>query len=158
MKNLIVLMRKNIKAFFLLISRKSSNFAADFKNTCIMKRFIYLLILAASIVTAGCSTNEPTPKSATAIMGHTYRVDDGSDYISIYFAYSYTCVYTSNVNGTYTNVSQLTYRISGNNVDIYFDNSSKWTESARGTLFLHLIYYPSSDKLMLDGVTLNRIN
>lgn len=123
-----------------------------------MKRFIYLLILAATIVTAGCSTNEPTTKSATAIKGHTYRVDDGSEYVSIYFARTNTCVYTSNVDGTYTNVTQLNYRISGNNVDIYFDNSSKWNESARGTLFLHLIYYPSSDKLMLDGMTLKRIN
>lgn len=121
-----------------------------------MKRFISLLILAAAIVVSGCSTNEP--KSANAIMGHTYRADDGSDYISIYFAHTYTCVYTSYISGSYTNATQLTYRISGNNVDIYFDNSSTWVESRRGTLFLHLIYYPSSDLLMLDGVALKRIN
>ena len=123
-----------------------------------MKRFIYLLILAASIVTAGCSTNEPAPKSATSIIGHTYRVDDGSDYISLYFAYGYTCVYTSNVSGTYTNVSQLTYRISGNNVDVCFDYSSTWNESRRGSVFLHLIYYPSSDVLKLEDLTLKRID
>lgn len=123
-----------------------------------MKRFIYLLILAASIVTAGCSANEPTPKSATAIMGHTYRVDDGSDYISIYFAYNYTCVYSAYINGTYTNVSQLTYRISGNNVDVYSDNSTAWIESNRNMLLFHLIYYPSSDVLTLDDLTLKQIN
>ena len=121
-----------------------------------MKRFIYLLILAASIVAAGCSSNEP--KSATAIMGHTYRATIGTDYVSIYFANNLTCTYSSNSNGTYTSASQLTYSISGTNVDIYFDNSSTWIASKRGTLFLHLIYYPSSDKLMLDNLTLKRID
>ena len=122
------------------------------------KKFIYLLIFAATIVVAGCSTNEPTPQSAIAILGHTYRADNGSDYISIFFARNYTCTFTSYVNGTYTNTSQLLYRISGTNVDIFFDKSTAWVESARGTLFVHLIYYPSSDKLMLDGTTLKRIN
>ena len=56
------------------------------------------------------------------------------------------------------NVPQLTYRISSNNVDVYFDNSTTWIESKRGTLFLHLIYYPSSDVIMMNGVKLKRIN
>ena len=149
-------MRKNIKAFFLLMSYKSSTFAANFKNKSDMKRLIYLLILAASIVATGCSNNEP--KSATSIMGHTYRADNGSNYVSIYFARDYTCVYTSNVNGTYTNASQLTYCITDNNVDVYFDNSSTWVESRRGTLFVHLIYSPSSDKLEMEGMMLKRID
>lgn len=123
-----------------------------------MKRLFYLLFLAVTIVAAGCSSNAPTPKSANAIVGHTYRADSGSDYVSIYFAYTYTCVYTSYINGSYANATQLTYRISGNNVDVYFDNSSTWVESKRGTLFLHLIYYPSSDVIIMDGVTLKRIN
>lgn len=121
-----------------------------------MKKFIYFLILAAAIVATGCSSNEP--KSATAIIGHTYRVDNGSDYVSLYFAHNYTCVYTSYLDGSYTNATQLTYRISDNNVDVYFDNSSTWVESKRGTLFLHLIYYPSSDVIMMNGVKLKRIN
>ena len=121
-----------------------------------MKRFIYFLLLAAAIVVAGCSKNEP--KLATSIIGHTFRADDGSNYVSIYFAHTYTCVYTSNIDGSYMNVPQLTYRISSNNVDVYFDNSTAWIESKRGTLFLHLIYYPSSDVIMMNGVKLKRIN
>ncbi len=123
-----------------------------------MKRFIYLLILAASIVASGCSSNEPAPKTATAVRGHTYRADDGSDYVSIYFAYNYTCVYTSYVNGQYTNASQLTFTITGNNVDVYTDNSSAWIESKRNMHLFHFIYYPNSDALSLDGLRLYRID
>ena len=151
-------MVKSVKAFFLLISHKSSTFVPQFKITSDMRKFIYLLILAASIVAAGCSSNDPTPKSATAIMGHTYHATIDAGFVSIYFANNLTCAYTSNVNGTYTSASQLTYSISSTNVDIYFDNSSTWVASKRGTLFLHLIYYPSSDKLMLDNITLKRID
>ena len=104
-----------------------------------MKRFIYFLLLAATIVATGCSKDEP--KLATSIIGHTFRADEGSNYVSFYFAPTYTCVYTSQMDGEYMNVTQLTYRISSNNVDVYFDNSTTWIESKRGTLFLHLVYY-----------------
>ncbi len=151
-------MVKTIKAIFLCISDESSTFAGDFKICEAMKRFIYFLILAASIVSTGCSKDEPTPKSAIEVVGNTYRLDDGSDYVSIYFARNYTCVYTSDVNGTFTSASQLTYRINEYNVDVYFDNSSTWIESKRGTLFLHLSYYPSTDIIMMNGMKLKRVN
>lgn len=121
-----------------------------------MKRFVYFLIFAATIVATGCSKNEP--KLATSIIGHTFRADDGSDYVSFYFAPTYTCVYTSQIDGEYMNVTQLTYRISSNNVDVYFDNSTTWIESKRGTLFLHLVYYPSSDVIMMNDLKLKRVN
>lgn len=121
-----------------------------------MRRLIYFLFLAVTIVTTGCSKNEP--KEATSIIGHTFRADVGSDYVSMYFAPTYTCVYTSNIDGSYVNVPQLTYRISSNNVDVYFDNSTTWIESKRGTLFIHLVYYPSSDVIMMNGIKLKRIN
>ena len=121
-----------------------------------MKRFIYFLLLAATIVATGCSKNEP--KLATSIIGHTFRADEGSNYVSFYFAPTYTCVYTSQMDGEYMNVTQLTYRISSNNVDVYFDNSTTWIESKRGTLFLHLVYYPSSDVIMMNDLKLKHVN
>lgn len=36
-----------------------------------MKKLIYLLILAVTVVTGGCSKNNSTPRTAYSIKGHT---------------------------------------------------------------------------------------
>lgn len=127
-----------------------------------MRRFIYFLILASTIVLAGCSkdsVNEPTvTKSAVSIKGHTYRASDGTNYISFYFASNFTCSMTANVNGEYTSNSHFTYKIGSNNVDIYRDNSTYWQSSARNTLIYHMNYRPSDDTLVMDGLTFKRID
>ena len=129
-----------------------------------MKRFIYLLILAAAIVTAGCSKNEPTytpssnAKSIPSVKGHTYKYTNNSNYISLYFATNGTCAYTSSMNGEVLSTSNLTYRIDDNNVDIYTDNSSYWQESKRNTLLYHMVYLPTSDALTWENLVFNRIN
>lgn len=124
-----------------------------------MKKIIYFLFLAATIVATGCSKDAPSTKSAVAIKGHTYGVsaDDGT-YIHFYFASNFTCTLNSYVNGEYTNNSHFTYKIDGNNVDIYTDNSSIWKESYRNTLMYHMVYYPYDDKLVWNNSILKRIN
>lgn len=125
-----------------------------------MRRFIYFLILASTIVLAGCSNkNEPTvTRSAVSIKGHTYRSSDGTNYISFYFASNFTCSMTANVNGEYTSNSHFTYKIDTNNVDIYRDNSSYWQPAYQGTLIYHMVYYPADDVLVLDGNIFSRVN
>lgn len=124
-----------------------------------MKKFIYLFILAVAIVTVGCSRNTPTNnQSVSNVVGNTYKYTEGSSYISLYFASNYTCTYVQNVNGEYTSTSNLTYKINGTNVDVYTDNSSTWIESKRNTLLYHMIYYPSSDALVWEGIVFKRYN
>ena len=123
-----------------------------------MKKLIYLLILAVTMVVGGCSKNNSTPRTAYSIKGHTYRATVGADYISFYFNANNTCVYSSLTDGQYTSATHLVYKISGNNVDVYTDNSTTWIESKRNTLLFHLIYYPSLDVLSLDGVNLKRFD
>lgn len=125
-----------------------------------MRRFIYFLILATAIAFAGCTNkNEPTnTKTAVAIKGHTYRMSDGTNYISFYFASNFTCSMTANVNGEYTSNSHFTYKIDANNVDIYRDHSSYWQTAYQGTLIYHMVYYPTDDALVLDGNIFSRVN
>ena len=117
---------------------------------------MFLMLLAAAIIAAGCSGNKPTNQSAVSVKGHTYRYAEGSNYMSLYFASNYVCTYMSSVNGEITTTSNLTYKISGTNVDIYTDNSSAWIASKRNTLLYHMIYYPSSDALVWEGLVFKR--
>ncbi len=158
--NLIVLMVKSIKAFFLLIPSKTTTFAPQFKICDAMKRLFYLLFLAATIVATGCSNNKYTPSnnSAVSIKGHTYKYTNNSNYISLYFATNGTCTYTSSMNGEFLSTSNLTYRIDDNNVDIYTDNSSYWQESRRNTLLYHMVYLSSSDALTWENIVFKRVN
>lgn len=125
-----------------------------------MKKFIYLFIIAATIVSAGCSNIEPThtpaEESAAAVKGHTYRYAEGSNYMSLYFARNSTCTCVQNINGQFVSTSNLTYQISGTNVDIYTDNSSMWVADKRNTLLYHMIYYPSSDALIWESLVFKR--
>lgn len=125
-----------------------------------MKRLIYFLILASTIVLAGCSNkNEPTnTKTAVAIKGNTYRSSDGINYISFYFASNFTCAMTANVNGEYTSNPHMIYKIDNNNVDIYRDYSSYWQTAYQGSLLYHMIYRPDDDTLVLDGSIFKRVN
>lgn len=123
-----------------------------------MKRLFYLFFLAVAIVAAGCSGNAPTPKSASSIKGHTYRYAEGSNYVSMYFAYSGTCTYTHNIDGDFLSTSNLIYKISGTNVDIYTDNSTNWAENKRNTLLYHMVYLSSYDALSWEGLILKFYN
>lgn len=137
----------------------------SFNNQIIMKKFIYFLSFALFIALVGCSkksTNEPTDtpssKSAVVIKGHTYQYKDGTGYINFYFSSNMTVSMTSKINGEYTSNSALTYKIDNNNVDIYRDNSTYWKEAYRGKLLYHMVYYPSEDVLVVDGLTFKRMS
>lgn len=125
-----------------------------------MKKFIYLLILAVAIASAGCSTYEPTytptVDAASAVIGHTYKYTSGNNYISMYFASNHVCTYTSRVNGDFISISNLTYRTDGTNVDVYADNSSYWQDSKRNTLLYHMVYQPSSDAITWESLVFKR--
>ena len=126
-----------------------------------MKKFLSFLILATAIVVAGCSgsTDEPTnTKSATAIKGHTYKTTSGSNYISFYFASDFTCTMTANMNGEYSSNAHMTYKIDGNNVDVYADHSAIWKAEYRGSLLYHMVYRPSDDTLDFEGAIFKRVN
>lgn len=120
-----------------------------------MKRLSFFLILATAIVLAGCknSTNEPKPTTAIGIVGHTYRYTDSSGYITLYFARSLTCTYSSYIDGQYFSTSNLTYVIDGTNVDIYTDNSTTWAVGKRNSLLYHMDYLPATDVLLLNSAT-----
>ena len=127
-----------------------------------MKRFISFLIFATAIACAGCSNssvNEPThTQSAVSIKGHTYKTSDGTNYVSFYFASNFSCSMTANVNGEYTANPHMTYKIDGNNVDIFRDNSTYWESSARNTLLYHMYYRPYEDTLVMDNLIFKREN
>ena len=125
-----------------------------------MKRFIYFLLLAATIVATGCSngSNNPLPTSAAPIKGHTYKYSAGTEYISFYFSRNNAAQYISYMDGEYFSTSNLTYKIDGMNVDVYADNSSQWTESARGTILFHLTYLATTDVLIYEGVQFKRVD
>lgn len=121
-----------------------------------MKRFIYFLIFAVAIAAAGCSgrsTNEPTNTTKTAyeIRGHTYCMIDGANYIKLYFTRDYACLITIMLNGEYSSISNLTYTISDNNIDVYRDYSTYWQEAYRGKMIYHMIYQPADDTILFDG-------
>jgi len=118
-----------------------------------MKKFLAILSVVFAFVMTSCSDmNHP-------IVGHTYGVSEGSEFLSFYFSAKKTCLVQVNSSSTgAVNSSHFTYEIDGTSVDIYYDNSEEWIEEYRGDLAWHLSYNSSNNTLSLLGVVLNQID
>ena len=121
-----------------------------------MKKVLPVLFFLLIFTLTGC---ESANKSARAIIGHTYGIIESStSYMTIYFSKS------GNANINFVNgsekliTSHFTYEIAGDDVEIYYDYSDYWIESAKGELFLHLTYYPEQDELRYLTDVLSRID
>ena len=98
-------------------------------------------------------------KSAKAIIGHTYGyIESSTSYITIYFSRSGKATVNLNNGGQSYQTSHLEYDIKGDDVEIYYDYSDYWVETARGELYLHLTYDPVDDVLCYLGDRMTRID
>ena len=118
-----------------------------------MKKFLAILSIVCAFVLTSCSDmNHP-------IVGHTYGVSEGSEFLSLYFSANKTCLVQANTSSTgVVSSSHFTYKIDGASVDIYYDNSEEWIEEYRGDLAWHLSYNSSNNTLSLLGVVLSQID
>lgn len=108
-----------------------------------MKKSISILFVLFVAIFAMVSCNE---NGAThPVVGHNFASKDGN--ISFYFATDYTVKNTIKSNGNTIIIRDLTYKILGDQVEIYFGNTDYWKESSRGKLFT-TFEYNSSDKSM----------
>lgn len=121
-----------------------------------MKKILTAIFITLIAVTlTGCEGN----KSARSIIGHTYGiVESSTSYLTIYF------IRSGNASINYINgndklmTSHFTYDIKGDDVDIYYDYSNYWIDTAKGELFIHLTYDPIDDALYCMGDRLSRID
>lgn len=119
-----------------------------------MKKYISCAIfLLCTFLISSCDSDVNHP-----IVGHTYGVSEGNEYIALYFSESHTCLVQIYTATQTLNNSHFTYTIKDTSVDIYFDKSEEWIESARGTLLLHLTYNVSDNTLSYLGDKLYFIN
>ena len=120
-----------------------------------MKKLISILcvLFMAMFVMVSCNENGATHP----IVGHNFASRDGIT--NLYFSTDYTVKATIKSNGNTTFIRDLTYKIVGDQVEIYFGNTDYWKESARGTLFT-TFKYNSSDKSLYstDYGTLYYVN
>lgn len=119
-----------------------------------MKKFIPLLFaVVAAFGLTGCQKN-----SAKEIIGHTYGMSSSVESYMFYFSPSGIVTYTYSAGGQIDNNSHFTYDIVGDDVEIFFDSSTFWIPEARGTLFVHLTYYPEEDVLRYLSDVLCRLD
>ena len=121
-----------------------------------MKKILPVLFFLSIFTLTGC---EGVSKNARAIIGHTYGIIESSTaYMTIYFSKS------GNANINFVNgsekliTSHFTYEIIGDDVEIFYDYSDYWIESAKGELFMHLTYYQEEDELHYLTDVLSRID
>ena len=118
-----------------------------------MKKILPVLFFLSILTLTGCES-----WGARSIIGHTYGIIESSNSFTIYFSKS------GSANITYLDgdesfiISHLTYDIKGDDVEIYHDYSDYWIETAKGELFMHLIYFPELDELYYIGDVLKRID
>lgn len=120
----------------------------------VMKKFIPLLFAVVAVFgLTGCQKN-----SAEEIIGHTYGMSSSVESYMFYFSPSGIVTYTYSAGGQIDNNSHFTYDIVGDDVEIFFDSSTFWIPEARGTLFVHLTYYPEEDVLRYLSDVLCRLD
>lgn len=119
-----------------------------------MKKILSVLFVLSMLTLTGCES-----KSARAIIGHTYGViESPTSLFTVYFSKSgYASInFVSDNEKIIT--SHFTYEIEGDDVEIYYDYSDYWIDSAQGELYLHLTYYPEHDELRFLTDILSRID
>lgn len=121
-----------------------------------MKKILSVLFVLSMLTLTGC---EGVNKSARAIIGHTYGiVESSTSYMTIYFSKSGNANVNYKSGGESLITSHFTYEITGDDVEIYFDHSDYWIETAKGELWMHLTYYPEEDELYSLGIVMSRID
>ena len=119
-----------------------------------MKKILIPLLLLAMFAFTGCKS-----ESARSIVGHTYGViESANSMFTIYFSPSETASINF-INGDEKLItSHFTYDINDDDVEVYYDYSDYWIETAKGELFIHLTYDPIDDTLNFLGDILHRID
>jgi hypothetical protein len=121
-----------------------------------MKKILSVLFFLSIFTLTGC---EGVSKNARAIIGHTYGiVESSTSYMTIYFSKSGNAHVNFKSGGESITTSHFTYDIAGDDVEIYYDYSDFWKETAKGELWLHLTYYPEVDELHCLGDVMSRID
>lgn len=119
-----------------------------------MKKILSVLFVLSMLTLTGCES-----KSARAIIGHTYGVIESStSYMTIYFSKAGNANVNFMSDGESLITSHFTYEIAGDDVEIYYDYSDYWIETAKGELWMHLTYYPEEDELHYLGDVMSRID
>ena len=121
-----------------------------------MKKLLPVLFFLSIFTLTGCESGN---KSARAIIGHTYGiVESSTSYMTIYFSKSGNANVNFQSSGEGFITSHFIYEISGDDVEIYYDYSDYWIETAKGELWMHLTYYPEVDELHCLGDVMSRID
>ena len=121
-----------------------------------MKKILTAIFITLIAVTlTGCEGN----KSARSIIGHTYGiVESSTSYLTIYFSRSGNATVNYRNNNESFKTSHFIYEIQGDDVEIYYDYSNFWIETAKGELYLHLTYDPIDDVLTYMGDRMSRLD
>ena len=121
-----------------------------------MKKILEVIFITLSIISF---TSCDGQKSAKSIIGHTYGIIESStSYMTIYFSRSGNATVNFQNNNQGYQTSHFEYDIKGDDVEIYYDYSDYWIETAKGELFLHLTYDPVDDVLVCLGDRMTRID
>ena len=114
---------------------------------------IFITLLAISFT--GCEGR----KSARSIIGHTFGyIESPTMYMTIYFSRSGNATVEVKNGAQSFQTSHFEYDIKGDDVEIYYDYSNYWIETARGELYIHLTYDPVDDVLVYLGDRMTRLD
>ena len=121
-----------------------------------MKKIITAIFITLLTITFTSCENQKTAKS---IIGHTFGVIESStSYMTIYFSKSGNATVDFRSKNQSLMTSHFTYDIQGDDVEIYYDYSNYWIETAKGELFMHLTYDPIDDVLYYLGDRMSRLD
>ncbi len=121
-----------------------------------MKKILEVIFITLLII---CLTGCEGQKSAKSIIGHTYGlIESSTSYVTIYFSRSGNATVNFKNDSQSYQTSHFEYDIQDDDVEIYYDYSDYWIETARGELYLHLTYDPVDDVLLYLGERMTRID
>lgn len=121
-----------------------------------MKKILEVIFITLLTI---CLTSCEGQKSAKSIIGHTYGlIKSSTSYVTIYFSRSGNATVNLKNDSQSYQTSHFEYDIKGDDVEIYYDYSDYWIETARGELYLHLTYDPIDDVLLYLGERMTRID
>ena len=100
-----------------------------------MKNIITAIFITLLTITFTSCENQKTAKS---IIGHTFGVIESStSYMTIYFSKSGNATVDFRSKDQSFMTSHFTYDIQGDDVEIYYDYSNYWIETAKGRSLGH---------------------
>ena len=121
-----------------------------------MKKIITAIFITLLTITF---TSCEGQKNARSIIGHTFGlIESSTSYLTIYFSKSGNANVDFKSGDQSLITSHFTYDIKGDDVEIYYDYSDYWIETAKGELFIHLTYDPVDDVLYYLGDRMSRLD